>query len=138
MNGPGQGAVKPPSNEGTVITLRVVLIILTLLSCGTLAFVPMVRVAILSRRPADWAVCCVVAAWSFGGFMVAGSTPTESWQSDAGVIALLLTIPVVSVYYIVRDMALHKRPAQAPYPVVPAAGAPPYGYPHRTEPQPPV
>jgi hypothetical protein len=130
--------VRPSPKEGAVVTLRVVFILTAILSCGFLCCVPMLRIAILRRRALDWFLFWASLAWTFAGFAVVGSYPQESWQSGAGVLMVMLLGPVVAVYYLVKDIALHKPAAPAPVPYGPVPQPPrPHPYDAYAQ-QPPV
>ncbi len=135
MNSP---APPPPAPRGTrtgtaaATMLRVVFTAIPLLSLGILAWVPMLRLAVVSRRGRDWAAFTAVAAASTGAFVLAGYSADENdWQTNAGTALLLTLAACTAGYFLVTDLRWHDArrvppphpaPVPPPYPPRPPAG----------------
>ncbi|MFD8548778.1 hypothetical protein [Streptomyces sp. NPDC059649] len=128
---------RPPA-QGTVILLRVVFVATAVLSLGLLAWVPMLRAAIVQRGQLGW--------WLFGGDLVAvigacvliTSYAETDWRTNVGVGLLLMQIAAAVAYYLVVDTRVRRTadagPAPAAWPGVPGApgvpGMPPLAHPY--------
>ncbi|MFF2523646.1 hypothetical protein [Streptomyces liangshanensis] len=135
----GHGYVPPqrPRDGSAVIVLRVFFALAAVLSCGFLAWVPMLRLAILTRKARDSVLLAVTIGMIVLSVVMIGTDNTEDLtaaRSDVGVALLLLTAVAVLGYYLYAEIAhFHRRDAQAahprpaPFPVPPQPG---YGYPH--------
>lgn len=115
MNGPG--IVPPPPNDGARTGLRVLFVLLGVMSCGMLAWVPLLRVALLRRRNAvDWVLCgasfvlTVVLVALLGGGDDNGDN--NSPRDNAVVSILVIQAVAAAVYYLVSDIR-HFREADA-------------------------
>ncbi|WP_042378854.1 hypothetical protein [Streptacidiphilus melanogenes] len=89
--------------------LRVFLTCLPTVSIGMLLWVPLVRAALVRRRPVDWVVLvATVLLWALGAYMVI-STPdnVDTGESDAGILILMLLTVTSTVYYLVAE---HRQP----------------------------
>lgn len=130
---------RPPSGA-LVIVVRVVLVALTLLSLGMLAWVTMLRLAILRRRALDWVLFCVVLVLSVVLLATVGSFAEKDWRTEAAMAALLIMAAGVVAHYLVADIRhfqlLQARsavsggpygPGQAPTGPYPMAGGGPQG-----------
>ncbi|MER6308690.1 hypothetical protein ACWCXK_30800 [Streptomyces sp. NPDC001739] len=112
---------RPPA-QGTVILLRVVFVATAVLSLGLLAWVPMLRAAIVQRGQLGW--------WLFGGDLVAvigacvliTSYAETDWRTNVGVGLLLMQIAAAVAYYLVVDTRARRTAA-------PGAGHVPAAYP---------
>ena len=105
MNGLG-GAPQPRSvvNGGAVLLLRVVFMAVPFLTLGFLSWVPMLRLAIMRRRTADWLLFWAVVVLSICVLLLAGLSKREGdWLINTGVTILLLMWVGVPVYFAVAD-----------------------------------
>ncbi|MYT72612.1 MULTISPECIES: hypothetical protein [unclassified Streptomyces] len=141
----GHGYAPPPRlpSSGAQAGLRVLFVALAVLSCGFLAFVPVLRLAVTTRRKADWGVFAGVAALQFicwvGVFSDPGADEFTTWWGNTA-MGLMFVDMIISVsYYLVCDIRFVRRHPQpmgaAPYGVQPP---PVYGYPqpqHQPQPQ---
>ena len=149
----------PPPRRTTasrvgVVALRILLVLVPPFTLGFLAFVPLVRVAAVRRRAADWALCCIVALLSVVGFALIGTDSSDNgWQTALGMIDILGLALICPVYFLVAELRWHNRryapvyrpvpgypqpqplpqPHQYPAPYqYPNAGVPPYSAPPST------
>ncbi|MEU9121987.1 hypothetical protein AB0C96_19350 [Streptomyces sp. NPDC048506] len=121
---------RPPA-PGTVVLLRVVLVAAAVLSLGLLAWVPLLRAAIVQRGRLGW--------WVFAGDLVAVTGAcvlitgyaTTDWRTDLGVGLLLMQIAGAVAYYLVVDLRARRATAH-PAGHGPAAhpGMPPVAHPY--------
>ncbi|MFE1366736.1 hypothetical protein ACFW84_21185 [Streptomyces anulatus] len=89
---PQQQTTSRPS-PATLTTVRVILVTVTVLSCGLLGWVAMLRLAIVTRRPRDWVLLVVVMVLNAALFAFIMSTPDDpDDMSDASVLLMLLWI----------------------------------------------
>ncbi|NEE43698.1 hypothetical protein G3M55_03630, partial [Streptomyces sp. SID8455] len=71
MHGYGYPPQQPPTprpSSGTLTTLRAIFVVLTVLSCGFLGWVAMLRLAVVTRRPRDWWLLAVTVVLTIGLF----------------------------------------------------------------------
>lgn len=108
MNSPGPIPTGPgPGVRFLRLLLRTVLTLVPVVSIGVLAWVPLVRLAIVSGRVRDWLGCAVVAVLSTGGFVLVGSSHGDgSWQTVTGMSLILGLGALVPVYFLVADIRL--------------------------------
>ncbi|WP_346768463.1 hypothetical protein [Streptomyces sp. R301] len=97
------------------------LTVLVVVSLGFLAWVAMLRIAIMRRTGRDWALF-----WAQLVLNIACVVPLEqrfanTWMNTAGLIVLLVQMVAVVCYYLIVDTRHHHAPAP-----VPGYG---YGYP---------
>ncbi|MEU6613336.1 MULTISPECIES: hypothetical protein [Streptomyces] len=129
---PQQPTTSRPS-PATLTTVRVILVALTVLSCGLLGWAPMLRLAIVTRRPRDWFLLVVVIALNVGLFAFIMATPDDPDQmSDAAALFMMLWIlgllAGVITYYLYAEIR-HYNTLGAPAPYgAPAHPAPPLPY----------
>ncbi|MET8013774.1 hypothetical protein ABZU86_21960 [Streptomyces sp. NPDC005271] len=122
-----------PAATALVVIVRVIFVSVTLLSIGILSWVTMLRIAIMRRRPLDWALF-----WGTCGLVVLtlveiGTGPDDN-PGTLGYIALaaLFTLAAgVTTHYLVVDIG-HYRAASAAraasgVPTAAPLSAPPYG-----------
>ncbi|MEU5284087.1 hypothetical protein AB0G97_08715 [Streptomyces sp. NPDC020755] len=101
---PQQQTTSRPS-PATLTAVRVILVTVTVLSCGLLGWVAMLRLAIVTRRPRDWFLLAVVIVLNVALFAFIMATPDDPDEmSDAAVLLMLLWIVVllagVLTYYL--------------------------------------
>ncbi|KFK87098.1 membrane protein [Streptomyces sp. JS01] len=129
---PQQPTTSRPS-PATLTTVRVILVALTVLSCGLLGWAPMLRLAIVTRRPRDWFLLVVVLALTIGLFAFIMATPDDPDQmSDAAALFMMLWIlgllAGVITYYLYAEIR-HYNTLGAPAPYsTPVHPAPPLPY----------
>ncbi|WP_042837097.1 hypothetical protein, partial [Streptomyces sp. NRRL S-15] len=129
-----QQPTRRPSSS-TLVTLRVVFVALTLLSCGFLAWTAMLRLAIVTRKQRDWWLFGLVLALDAGLVAYLGSLPPEEEvMTDGQAIIMLSWMLVVFVgtvtYYLyteIRHFGPYGVPQGNPY-AVPHTG--PHAVPH--------
>ncbi|MDJ0341326.1 hypothetical protein QMK19_14815 [Streptomyces sp. H10-C2] len=127
MNGPG--ATPPQPSDGTRTGLRVLFVLLAVVSCGMLAWTPLLRVALLKRRnAADWVLCGASFVLTLTLLVLIGQEQNSgSPRSNALVIVLLAQAAAAAVYYWVTDVR-HYRALDARTPPRPYGQQPfPYG-----------
>ncbi|MEV7657575.1 hypothetical protein AB0O39_25825 [Streptomyces anulatus] len=105
---PQQQATSLPS-PAALTTVRVILVTVTVLSCGLLGWVAMLRLAIVTRRPRDWVLLVVVMAVNAALFAFIVGTPDDpDDMSDASVLLMLLWIVAllagVITYYLYAEI----------------------------------
>ncbi|MEU9857425.1 hypothetical protein [Streptomyces sp. NPDC047974] len=129
MYGPSPDpAPRPGGSSAGAIAVRVLLTVLVVVSLGFLAWVAMLRIAIMRRTGRDWALF-----WAHLVLNIACVVPLEqrfadTWMNTAGMIVLLVQMVAVVCYYLIVDTRHHHAPAPAPAPPAPAP-VPGYGYP---------
>lgn len=123
MYGPGTAPPQPrPAGRGAVIALRVLFTVLPVLSLGFLAWGSLLRLAVVRRRPLDWALMVFGIVAVVVGFTLVGlaNDDTDTWQSNVGTLTVLACMFGTAAYFLVMDI---KGPAPRP-----AAYATPVGY----------
>ncbi|MDQ8707400.1 hypothetical protein RCO28_33770 [Streptomyces sp. LHD-70] len=137
----GHGYAPPPSRPSSaqLVGLRVLFVALALISCGFLSWVPMLRLAVVTRRVRDW--------WLFGGsvfllilsVILIGSDPTNDLDTAVesfGLLCLLGGAVAAITYYLIAEIRHFAK--QSPYAsFVPPQGPPAqgqYGYPAQVGP----
>ncbi|MGW6580407.1 hypothetical protein ACWF76_13570 [Streptomyces globisporus] len=129
---PQQPTTSRPS-PATLTTVRVILVALTVLSCGLLGWAPMLRLAIVTRKPRDRVLLVVVIALNIGLFAFIMATPDDPDQmSDAAALFMMLWIlgllAGVITYYLYAEIR-HYNTLGAPAPYgAPVHPAPPLPY----------
>ncbi|MFF2774898.1 hypothetical protein ACFVU3_08310 [Streptomyces sp. NPDC058052] len=113
-------------SAGTV-AVRALVTAAVVLSLGLLAWVAMLRLAIMRRTVRDWALFWTQLAATIGCFVLLQEQFANSWKSDVGAGLILAMGAGVAWYYLATDIR-HHRAAAAPGPY-PAPHAPAYGYP---------
>ncbi|MEU3723120.1 hypothetical protein [Streptomyces sp. NPDC031705] len=144
MHGPGIPPQQGPHGHrpvsGATMSLRVLFTALPVLSCGFFAWGALLRLAILTRKPRDWALLVLTLVLSVVWIVFIELDPTaetNGWQGNVGAGGSIFTGFAVCVYYLVADIKHHEARALAPAPApwYPAAPQAPYGGHH--QPQPP-
>ncbi|MEV0138599.1 MULTISPECIES: hypothetical protein [Streptomyces] len=129
---PQQPTTSRPS-PATLTTVRVILVALTVLSCGLLGWAPMLRLAIVTRKPRDWVLLVVVIALNVGLFAFIMATPDDpDAMSDAAALLMMVWIAGllagVITYYLYAEIR-HYSTLGAPAPYgTPDHPAPPLPY----------
>ncbi|WP_042371620.1 hypothetical protein [Streptacidiphilus neutrinimicus] len=131
----GYGHPVAPQRQGYtaaragLFLLRVLLTCIPIVSIGVLAWVPLVRTALVRRRTADWIVLAATVVLCTLGFFLVGSAPDDrdTDASDIGGLFLLLMMATSTVYYVVGEVRKPFSPP-APYPMAhPYWSVPPSG-----------
>ncbi|MFD3530058.1 hypothetical protein [Streptomyces sp. NPDC058664] len=116
--------------SAATITVRVLITVLVVLSLGFLAWVAMLRIAIMRRSGRDWALF-----WVHLVFNIACVVPLEqrfagTWMNTAGMVVLLVQMAIVTCYFLVVDIR-HHQPAPVLVMVPPPPAQPPAQPPYR-------
>ncbi|MFI8996057.1 hypothetical protein [Streptomyces sp. NPDC053542] len=129
MHGPAP-APPPPRlpKAGTVVLLRVVFVAIAVLSIGMLAWVTLLRAALVHRRPVGWWIFGVDAALTIPLLAVVGSVPESDWRGDVALALILLQMAGAVAYYLVVDIRARAR-ALAASPAGHGRTTQPYGTP---------
>lgn len=108
MSGP---APIPPPRRGARaarVILRVLYVAVPPATIGILSWIPMVRLAVRSRRGWDWFWCGAVAVSATASFVLVGESHNDSsWQAGLGTAVLILLALGVPVYFLVADLRWH-------------------------------
>ncbi|CAL9455285.1 hypothetical protein SUDANB120_02526 [Streptomyces sp. enrichment culture] len=149
MHGPGLPPQQPQPSSGGAVALRVLFALLPVLSCGFLGWATMLRLAIVTRKSADWILLAVNFGLTVGWLALIGADPTpntDGWQGNTGAFGTILTGVATCIYFLVADIRHHEAKAAARsaawYPPQPAApyvppqqaAGPAYGYPQPHQP----
>ncbi|MFH8403640.1 hypothetical protein ACH4FX_02545 [Streptomyces sp. NPDC018019] len=97
-----------PASRRTVVLLRVVFVALAVLSLGFLAWVTMLRAALVQRRPLGWWLFGTDLALLFAAVFLSGGHDENSWQSNTGAVLVLVQMAAVVTYYLVVDVRVHR------------------------------
>jgi len=117
MHGYGYPPQQPPTprpSSGTLTALRVTFVVLTVLSCGFLGWVAMLRLATVTRKPRDWWLFAVTLVLTIGLFAFFASLPAEEEMTDAqalvGVGWLIAILVGVITYYLIMEARHYAAP----------------------------
>ncbi|WP_037679681.1 hypothetical protein [Streptomyces albus] len=111
MYGPVPVPPQPrPPDGGNVIALRVLFVAVTLLLFGMLAWVAMLRIAILRRKALDWALFWVVLLLTIAWFVIIDVYPETDWRTDVATVGLLAMAVGVVTHFLIADIQYHRRP----------------------------
>lgn len=132
MNGPGTEPPQPRrTGRATVITIRVVLVAITGCTLGILGWVPMLRIAIITRKARDWAVFWAVLV-AYAVLLTVVDKGSTGWNYFASTLVVLMGGLTIA-YYLWFDIRHHKGPATPrlgiPVGVAPAQAFPPVAAP---------
>ncbi|WP_435189063.1 hypothetical protein [Streptomyces sp. bgisy126] len=109
-----------------VIAVRVVITVVTVLTCGFFAWVAMLRIAIMRRDRRNWLLFWGQLVLNIACLACLQERLADHWISDVGMALLLAQMAAVTAYYLTVDIR-HHRPA----PFAPV-GPPPYHLPGYT------
>ncbi|TXS08121.1 hypothetical protein EAO70_35330, partial [Streptomyces sp. adm13(2018)] len=130
---------RPAGPSAATITVRVLITVLVVLSLGFLAWVAMLRIAIMRRTGRDWTLFWAQLVLNVGCVVPLEQRFAGTWMNTAGMIVLLVQMTIVTCYFLVVDIRHHQP---APVVIMVPAPAPPshrppqgQGYPYGT-PQP--
>ncbi|MFJ8233076.1 hypothetical protein ACIQ9E_24505 [Streptomyces sp. NPDC094448] len=111
MHGPGYGPPHgKPRSSATVVVLHICFLVITFGTWGLLAWLTMLRIAFMRRRPVDWmlfAACCLVTVGLIAMIGIWGSDPdaeTGNGVDVAAILALFAVAVAVTVHYFVADV----------------------------------
>ncbi|MFE6223369.1 MULTISPECIES: hypothetical protein [unclassified Streptomyces] len=124
---PAAPAPRPGGPSAGTVAVRVLMAAGVVLSLGLLAWVAMLRLAIMRRRALDWVLFWTQLAATAGCFVLLQEKYADSWLSDLGAGLILAMGAAVTAHYLAADIRHHRAPA-APGPH-PLPHAPAYGYP---------
>jgi hypothetical protein len=106
----GQGhhqPVTPPPPTGLLVFLRVLFVAVALGSIGFLMWVPMLRLAIVTRKAVDWVIFALSVVLLVVSVALLLSEPDDEVDTVAetvGVLLLLITLFGVVSYYLAADI----------------------------------
>ncbi|MFI0239693.1 hypothetical protein [Streptomyces sp. NPDC016845] len=133
----GPGAAPPSRNEGTVITLRVLFPVLSVISCGLLSCVPLFRIAVLRGKALDWVLAWTALPVTLALLAVVGSLPEGDHRTDVALAAVLIIAAASAAHFLVFDIRRSQLPHPHAHPYPPTATTVGYGYPqHQPQHQP--
>ncbi|MEV4329914.1 hypothetical protein AB0K02_05145 [Streptomyces sp. NPDC049597] len=133
MHGHGFPPPQPPRpTAGSLIALRVVFSAVTVLSCGLLGWIPMLRLAIVTRRALHWILLCALIVFHVACLIYVGESTLEedpeAELSDAAALVLIAWFAIgtfgVLTYYLITDIRHYDRIAAPPPPALPMPGSP--------------
>ncbi|CAM5662936.1 Integral membrane protein OS=Streptomyces alboniger OX=132473 GN=CP975_14280 PE=4 SV=1 [Streptomyces alboniger] len=140
MHGPGYAPhAQPPPSGGNHVTLRVVFVALAVMTCGMLAWAPMLRLALVTRKAHDWLLLTVVTALDVTALVLVGVDPgKDEFQGpgNAGMAILLSTLVAALAYYLFAEIRHFGRYRQPPFTGYAPPPQPSYGYPAPPTPAP--
>ncbi|MER5735462.1 MULTISPECIES: hypothetical protein [unclassified Streptomyces] len=111
------------------VAVRVLVTAAVVLSLGLLAWVAMLRLAIMRRTVRDWALFWLQLAATVGCFVLLQEEDQNSWQINVGAGLVIAMATAVTAHYLAADIKHHRAPAApGPYPPL-HPHAPAYGYP---------
>ncbi|WP_327290808.1 hypothetical protein [Streptomyces sp. NBC_01198] len=117
MYGPGIAPPQPrPAGRATVLWLRVLFTALPVLSLGFLAWGSLLRLALVRKNPLDWALMVIDIVAIVVGYTLVGLAHdnTDTWQSNAGTLTVLVCMFGTPAYFLVMDIR-GKGPRPAGY-----------------------
>ena len=117
--------------QGLLIGLRVLFVALPLLTCGFLAWAPLLRLACVTRKKLDWALFGVFLAADTAlltFIVVTAEEKASDLESFLGVGAMMALVLGSVSYYLVAEIQHYAR-GFGPAPVVPPPVTGGYGYP---------
>ncbi|MDI9836184.1 hypothetical protein [Streptomyces sp. KAU_LT] len=129
--------VKRPPSTVTLVFLRVLFVVVAVMSFGLLTWVMMLRLALVTRRAADWWLFAASIVVPYFGLYLIGSEPGDEISTAGGWLGLLLLlggIVAAVAYYLAADIRhFHQPHLTAGYAPRPHSG-PAYGYPRPPSP----
>ena len=138
---------KPPPSTGTLVFLRVLFVVISVLSCGMLAWTMLLRLAIVTRKALDWGLFVAAIVAQGLGLYLLGSEPGDEIHTVGGWTGLTLllgTLVIALSYYLAADIRHFQQLRFAGHtPLGTTVTGPAYGYPqpqpqpHPQQPRPP-
>ncbi|MFI7289611.1 hypothetical protein ACIBRY_23620 [Streptomyces anulatus] len=124
-----QQQTTPRPSSATLTAVRVILVVVTVLSCGLLGWAAMLRLAIVTRRPRDWVLLVVVMVLNAGLFAFIMATPDDpDDMSDASALFMMVWIvgmlAGVITYYLYAEIRHYNSPVSPPPYTAPTHPAP--------------
>ncbi|MFE4871936.1 hypothetical protein [Streptomyces sp. NPDC056682] len=136
MHGPGYGPPPPRPSGAAAIVLRVLFALVPLVSFGLLSWTALLRLAIVTRRGAHWALFWAQLTVYVVFFTFVGMAPDDNdWRMNVGMIGLLTLAVASSAFYLYADIRHGARPPAPTGPYGMPAGYGPPHIPHTTAPQ---
>ncbi|MFD5765653.1 hypothetical protein ACFWIN_07490 [Streptomyces sp. NPDC127049] len=120
---PAAPAPRPGGPSAGTVAVRVLVAAVPVLSLGFLAWVAMLRLAIMRRTVLDWVLFWTQVAATIGCCVLLNEEDQNSWQVNVGVGLILVMAAAVTWYYLATDIKHHRALAAA-------AAANPYAPPH--------
>ncbi|MFJ2443087.1 hypothetical protein ACIOWG_22130 [Streptomyces sp. NPDC087658] len=120
---------RPGGSGAAVLGLRVLFCLLTLVSCGLLAWAALLRLAIVTGRTLHWTLFVLAVAFTVGCMAVLGMEPDTAEATPNVVIATLLLLLLdvaVLVFYLYAEIRHFAALSRQLPPMTPQFG---YGYP---------
>ncbi|MFH8370840.1 hypothetical protein [Streptomyces sp. NPDC018031] len=131
MNGPGQGPGYPPHRPAATrsgpVLFRVLFVAVTVCSVGILCWVPLLRLAIVRRRTADWALFWSVLVLTLAALWFLRESNADHISSDIAMAVLLAMGAGAIGYYLRADIRHHRAVAAAAAGSAPSTVPGPYG-----------
>ncbi|MGW5653120.1 hypothetical protein [Streptomyces humi] len=115
----GQGHAQPvqrPPHDAVLVLLRLVFVAAGVFSLGFLAWVMMLRLAVVTRRSADYGLLVAVAAADVLSLVLLGSEPGDDVHTPGGYLGITLlfgALLATVVYYLVADVRHFQRRREA-------------------------
>ncbi|MGW7422406.1 hypothetical protein ACWGJB_20525 [Streptomyces sp. NPDC054813] len=128
----GQGHAQPvqrPPHDAVLVLLRVVFVAMGVFSVGFLAWAMMLRLAVVTRRSADYGLLVAVAAADILSIVLLATEPGDDVHTAGGYLGITLlfgTLLATVVYYLAADVRHFQRQREA---YAAQATAHTYGYP---------
>ncbi|MGW1985349.1 hypothetical protein ACWERI_24295 [Streptomyces collinus] len=129
-HGYAQPAKQPP-HLAWLVFLRVLFVAVAVFSIGFLAWVVLLRLAVVTRKSLDWGLFVAVLAADILSIVLLGSEPGDEIHTPGGYLGLsilLITLALAVVYYLVAE-SRHYQGLRAVHGPGPA-----YGYPQPASP----
>ncbi|WP_225837996.1 hypothetical protein [Streptomyces sp. NK08204] len=135
----GHGYVQPvkqPPHTGWLVFLRVLFVAVGIFTLGIFAWVMLLRLAVVTRRPLDWGLFTTALVTDSVSMVFLATEPGDEIHTARGwlgLFLLLFTLVCATAYYLsaeIRHFMLVQQTWQARRPApaygYPAAGAPPF------------
>lgn len=129
--------VKQPPPTAALVFLRVLFVGISVFSIGFLAWVMLLRLAVVTRKSLDWGLLVAATAADVLSIVLLGSEPGEEVHTTGGYLGITLllgTLVAAAVYYLAADIRHFQRLRQGAYGGQPS---PAYGYPQPAQSGPP-
>lgn len=130
--------VKRPPSTGTLVFLRVLFVVISVMSFGLLTWVMMLRLAIVTRRTADWCLFGASIVVPYFGLILIGAEPGDEIHTAGGWLGLVLLLGSIVAgvaYYLAADIRhFHQAQLTGGYAPQPPHPGPAYGYPRPPSP----
>ncbi|MER7836103.1 hypothetical protein ABTY98_09335 [Streptomyces sp. NPDC096040] len=115
----GQGHAQPvqrPPHDAVLVLVRVVFVAMGVFSAGFLAWVMMLRLAVVTRRPAEFGLLVAVAAADLLSIVLLATEPGDDVHTAGGYLGITLlfgTLLVTTIYYLAADVRHFQRQREA-------------------------